>query len=99
MKTLSAIWQNGQVVLDGQADWPDGSRLVVRADPSHGFEFMTEEEQGDTPQAIQQWIDDLRSTPDVAEEPDERTARLAWQQEMRRFNIEAIRKQFEAESP
>lgn len=59
---------------------------------------MTEDEQSDDPQAIQQWIDDLRSTPDVAEEPDELTARLAWEQQTRRFNIGAVRKQFEAET-
>ena len=99
MKTLSAIWLNGQVVLEGQADWPDGSRLVVQEDPSHGFEFKTEDEQSDDPQAIQEWIDELRSTPDIAEEPDELTARLAWEQQMRRFNIEAVRKAFESESP
>ena len=59
MKALSAIWHNGQVVLDGRADWPEGCRLVVQENPRHGFEFMTEDEQSDDP----------RSIPEVAEDP------------------------------
>ncbi len=89
MKTLSAVWHNGQVVHDGQADWPEGCRLVVQENQLHGFEFMTEDEQNDDPHAIQRWIDDLRSTPEIAEEPAEQAARLDWNRRMRLFNIEA----------
>jgi hypothetical protein len=30
-KVLTATWRNGQVILDGLADWPDGSKLQVAA--------------------------------------------------------------------
>jgi hypothetical protein len=43
---------------------PDGSRLIVQEEnllPT--VEFMTEDEQCDAPDAIQQWIDDLRAIP------------------------------------
>lgn len=97
MKTLSAVWHNGQVVLNGPAEWPEGCRLIVQENQLHGFDFMTEDEQNDDPHAIQRWIDDLQSTPAFTEEPAEQAARLDWNQRMRRFNIEAVRKQFEAE--
>ena len=29
MSAIKATWKNGQVLLDGPADWPDGRRLVV----------------------------------------------------------------------
>jgi hypothetical protein len=29
MQKIQALWKNGEVVLKGQPDWPDGSRLVV----------------------------------------------------------------------
>ena len=99
MKALSAVWHEGQVVLDGRADWPEGCRLVVRERPAHEFEFMSEEEQSDDPRAIQQWIDELRATPVIAEDPSDESARLRWEEQMRRFNIEAVGKQFEASEP
>ncbi len=27
--TLTGTWKNGQVVLDGPADWPEGCRVIV----------------------------------------------------------------------
>jgi hypothetical protein len=37
------------------------------------FDFMTEDEQGDDPSSIQEWIDDLRSIPPVPENPCDTT--------------------------
>ena len=99
MQTLTAIWKDGRVVLDGRADWPDGCRLVVRENFEHGIEFMTEDEQSDDPQAIERWIDELRATPVISEDVDDRSARLRWEAEMKLFNIEAVRKQFGAGEP
>jgi hypothetical protein len=92
---LNAIWKNGQVVLEGQPDWPEGRRLVVRDEPRQPFEFMSEEEQSDDPEAIRQWIEDLRSIPPVPEDPVADAEWKAWQEKMRAYNIEAMRKQFE----
>jgi hypothetical protein len=95
MKALLAIWQNGQVVLDGRADWPEGCRLIVKEDSLPDIDFMTEDEQSNDPVAIQRWIDDLRSIPALTEDPTEEAAHSAWNAEMKRFNVEAVRKQFE----
>jgi hypothetical protein len=32
-KILTGTWKNGQVILDGPADWPDGCKLRVAAIP------------------------------------------------------------------
>jgi hypothetical protein len=34
MKTVTGIWKNGQIVLDGPADWPQGCRVSV--EPANG---------------------------------------------------------------
>jgi hypothetical protein len=34
MTAIKATWTNGQVVLDGQVDWPEGLRLFIEPDPS-----------------------------------------------------------------
>lgn len=95
MKILEATWMNGQVVLDRRPDWPEGRRLIVKEADRPEIEFMTEEEQSDDPQAIQRWIDELRAIPPVPELPDADGDSRAWEETMARFNIEAVRKQFE----
>jgi hypothetical protein len=59
------------------------------------IEFMTEEEQSDDPEAVQQWIDDLRAIPPVPVDPEREAEWRAWSEKMRQFNVEAMRKQFE----
>lgn len=98
MGALKATWVNGQVVLDGPADWPEGRRLVVREEPAD-IEFMTEDEQGEDPESIRQWVEDLRSIPPVPTTPAEDAAREAWAERMRRYNVEAVRRQFEEGGP
>ncbi len=99
MSVLKAIWKNGKVVLEGHADWPEGSRLIVQEEALPGVIFMTEEEQSDDPEAIQQWIDGLRAIPPVPWDASREAERQAWQQRMRLHNIEAVRKQFEEGTP
>ncbi len=41
MGSLKAIWKNGQVVLEGFADWPEGHRLIVEEVNPAAMEFMT----------------------------------------------------------
>jgi hypothetical protein len=63
------------------------------------FEFMTEDEQSDDPMVVQEWIDDLRSIPPVPENPEKEAEWREWEEKMRLFNIEAVRKQFEEGTP
>jgi hypothetical protein len=63
------------------------------------IEFQTEDERYDDPVVIREWIDDLRTIPAVPETSDEEADRRAWEERMRLFNIEAVRKQFEAGGP
>lgn len=99
MSALKATWKDGQVVLDGQAEWPEGRRLVVQEDVLSEIEFMKEDEQGDDPEAIRAWIEDLRSIPPVPTVPVREAEWAAWQEKMRLFNIEAVRQQFGGGTP
>ena len=78
MSTVKAKWQNGQVVLDSVADWPEGSRLVVAEEPLGDIVFMTEEQQSDDSESIQQWIDELRALPPLELSPEAEAAWIAW---------------------
>jgi hypothetical protein len=32
MSAIKVIWKNGQIILEGPADWPEGTRLKVEVD-------------------------------------------------------------------
>lgn len=59
---------------------------------------MSEDEQRDDAESIERWIRDLRSIPPVPQNAAREAEQQAWREKMRRFNIEAVRKQFEGGS-
>ncbi|HKI31247.1 MAG TPA: hypothetical protein VKA46_05230 [Gemmataceae bacterium] len=95
MSAIKATWKNGQIVFDGPVNWREGSRLVVREEAPAAMEFMTEEEQGDDPESIQRWIEELRAIPALPITPEQEAALFAWRQKVKEFNVEAVRRQME----
>ncbi len=100
------VVRGGQIVIDEPMDLPDGSEVTILGrtadEPSHdlgAIDFMTEDEQGDDPEAIRQWVADLHSIPPVPSNPEKEAEWRAWEEQMRRFNVEAMRKQFEGGTP
>jgi hypothetical protein len=96
---VHAIWRDGQVVLTGSADWPEGCRLIVQEDRLPAVEFMSEAEQSNDPDSIQQWIDELRAIPAVPCDSSEEAEWRAWEETLRHHNLEAVRQQFEEGHP
>ena len=75
----AGTWKNGHVILDGQADWPEGCRVIVIREPVPGLVGMTDEEQGEDPESIARWLAAFDAIPPLEMTPDEeaewRTAR------------------------
>ena len=99
MSAIRATWQNGQVLLDNPADWPEGRRLVVMEERPADIEFMTEDEQSEDPQAIERWIEELRALPALTWTPEQEAEVMAWRQKAKEFNLQAMRRQMEEEVP
>jgi hypothetical protein len=99
MSAIRATWKNGQIIPDVPVSWPDGCRLVIQVEWPGDIPFLTEEEQGDDPAAIQQWIEELRALPPVPVTPEQEAELLAWRQKMKEFNVEAVRRQMEEGTP
>lgn len=99
MSTVRALWQNGQVVLQGHADWPEGRRLVVTEDLLADVDFMTEDQQSDDPEAIERWAQELQALPALTMTPQQEAEMLAWQKKAKEFNREAVRRQMEEGIP
>jgi hypothetical protein len=47
MNAIRGTFKNGQVVLDGPADWPEGCRLRIAPEPAEAAD-------GDTPETPEQ---------------------------------------------
>jgi len=79
--TLTGTWKNEQIILDGQADWPEGCRVVVIRECAPDFLVTTGDEQADDPESIARWIAAFDAIPPpemtTEEEAEWRTARNA----------------------
>jgi hypothetical protein len=99
MTTIKATWTNGQIIPDGPVSWPEGCRLEVRAEQFAEIQFLTEDEQADDPESIQNWIDELHQIPPLPMSPEEEAEMLAWRQKVKEANLEAVRHQMEEGIP
>ncbi len=55
--TLTGTWKEGQIILDEQADWPDGCRVTVVPIPGQVETLgITEQQWPRTPEAIAEWL-------------------------------------------
>jgi hypothetical protein len=86
-------------VDDGPISQTDLARMRAVMVRLKSFDFMTEDEHGDDPKLIEEWIDDLRSIPPMVENQGNEADWKAWDEKMRQFNVEAVRKQFEEGKP
>jgi len=100
MAAVHGTYQNGKIILDAPADWPDGTRVVVeRSEDTIG---IPGEEQGDDPESIAAWIawpDSLQPFV-MTPEDDERWRKSreeskAWELAHCEERSEKIRKLFE----
>jgi hypothetical protein len=69
--TLTGILKEGRIILDEQADWPEGCRVVVIREPAAQVLGLAEEEQGDDPESIARWIAAFDAIPPLAMTPEE----------------------------
>lgn len=99
MSAIKATWKNGQIVPDGPVAWPEGRRLVVLEEPLADFVGMTEEEQGDDPESIAQWIAEFRAIPPLTMSAEDEAAMLEWRQKVKEYTIAAVRRQMEEGIP
>jgi hypothetical protein len=95
MTIIEATYKNGQIVPDGQPDWPEGCRLRIEPVPNEEVIFLTEDEQGDDPESVQRWLAEFDGIPPLQMSAEEEARMEAWRQKMKAFNIEAVRRQME----
>ena len=91
MTTITGTVRNGKIEPDEPGDLPDGTRVRIIEDESEP-EFIPDD-WPDTPENRAELVRRIDAFEPMGWTPEEEARIEAWRQEMKRYNIEAIRKQ------
>jgi hypothetical protein len=96
MKTIHAIWRNGQIVPTQPVDWPEGTALTVEPIEEPLVVDPDGDLLGDDPASIARWLAWFDSLEPLIFTPEEEDAwqaarRERWDWEKSRFNERAER--------
>ncbi len=97
MKTIRAKVQNRFLISTDPVDWPEGTVVELTAELADNSELrgMTEDEQGDSPEAIQNWLKAFDAIPPMTLTPEEEAAWLADRKAQREFELAASERRAE----
>jgi hypothetical protein len=92
MNEISGTFRNGEVVLDGPADWPEGCRLRIAPEP-------TESDVPETAEQIEDWLRWYRALEPLEFTPGEEAALAEWRQRRREHGAGKSRERVEGLFP
>ncbi|MCY2968445.1 MAG: hypothetical protein NT069_33275 [Planctomycetota bacterium] len=96
MNAVRAIWKNGNIVLVGPVDWPEGCEVSIEPVQKDCDRIGVDEaDWRDEPESRDDWNTWI-STLTPLEFTSEEERRIAeFDAEMRRYNVEMMRRQIE----
>lgn len=71
MTAIAGTYQNGRIILDAPADWPEGCRVLVEPAPQEETFGMREEDWPETPEGIAAWLQWYDALEPIARTPRE----------------------------
>jgi len=94
MNAIVGTVKNRKIVLDAPDDWPDGCGVIVEPVPPLGEKIGLDESQWrDDPATLADWEAWIKTIEPLELGAEEVAANARFEEEFRRFNIEAVRKQ------
>jgi hypothetical protein len=94
MTRITTIVQNGRIEVKAPDELPDGSQVVVEVSPLRASTMgITEAEWRDDPEALADWDAWIKSLTQIDARDAASPEGAGFEEEFRRFNIEAVRKQ------
>jgi hypothetical protein len=94
MIALKATIQNRRIELSAPEEFPDGTEVLVEVTPITATKIGIDEcEWRDDPAALAEWEAWIQTIEPLELTPAEEANAARFDEEMRRFNIEAVRKQ------
>ena len=93
MNAIKATWTNGQIVPAEPVNWPEGSELLVGPVITAEKVGLNEAEWRDDATALADWEAWIGTIEPLELTDEERESMARYRDEVRRYNIEAVRKQ------
>jgi len=96
MNAIKGMVQNGRLDLETPPDWPEGCTVLIEPLPEVSEKIgLDESEWRDDAAGLADWDEWIKTFEPLEFTPDEVVAFARFQNEMRRYNIEAVRRQME----
>ncbi|HVS37635.1 MAG TPA: hypothetical protein VMS17_18885 [Gemmataceae bacterium] len=94
MNTIKATVRNRRIELTAPEDLPDGTEVLIDVTPlPPGKIGLEEAEWRDDPAALADWAAWMKTIEPLELTVEEQAAGARFEEEFRRFNVEAVRKQ------
>ncbi|HVC94800.1 MAG TPA: hypothetical protein VND64_13970 [Pirellulales bacterium] len=98
MNAVKSVVKDGRVSFDVPSDWPEGCPVMVEPIPGAGGKIgIDESDWSDDPASLAEWDAWIKTIEPLEFTPEEGAALARFSEEMRRYNIEAVRRQMEVE--
>ena len=96
MRSIKAIYSRGHVILREPVDWPEGCEVTVEPPAAMTETIGIDESQWrDDAASLADWQSWLATIEPLELTPDEQAANARFVDEMRQFNIDAVRRQMD----
>jgi hypothetical protein len=96
MHAIKATWTNGRILPSEPVNWPEGSELLVEPVGESDKIGLDESQWRDDPESIAAWIAAVEMIQPMIWAEGEREEYERYRQQVRQFNIEAVRKHMQA---
>ncbi len=93
MNAIKAVWTQGRILPSEPVNWPEGSELLIEPLPSMERIGLDEADWRDGPAAQADWDAWIRTLEPAQLSAAERESLERFQDEQRRFNLAAVRRQ------
>ena len=93
MNTIKATWTNGRIIPSEPVDWPEGSELLVEQVAPSVKCGLDETVWRDDADALADWKAWTKTIQPLVYTEEERESLTRYNEDFRRYNLEAVRKQ------
>ena len=95
MNAVRAIWTKGRILPSEPVDWPDGSELLVEPVSTKARIGLDESEWTDDAAALADWEAWIHTIEPLELTEEEERDMERYREQVRQFNLEAVRRQME----
>jgi hypothetical protein len=94
VNALKMVVKNGRIDLAAPADRPEGCEVVIEPLPAAAEKIgIDESEWRDDPDSLADWNAWIKTIEPLEITPEEEAATARFNEQMRRYNVEAVRRQ------